>query len=219
MWTSSQTIRPGALGAFLAALGALAQPAAAAEEKAAREEVRIAYSIHLGGFEVGEVAMDALVGPASYEARSTLETRGLADALFKSHYDTQAQGAIVEGVVAPATYGSDFRGAGSKTQKVRMSWQAGRPRLDLAEPSYDKARAKRPVSEELQRATVDPLSAMLFVILGSSASADAPCGATVPIYDGNALRARFDDRDFVRDLKGECEDVETQLAEYRKAGE
>ena len=44
--------------------------------------------------------------------------------------------------------------------------------------------ARFPVSEDLKHRTVDPLSAALFVTLGSSASRDEPCGETVPVFDG-----------------------------------
>jgi hypothetical protein len=65
---------------------------------------------------------------------------------------------------------------------VGLTFDKGMPSQADANPAYDLSRF--PVSDEQKLNTVDPVSAAMFVTLGSSASAADKCGRVVPVFDG-----------------------------------
>lgn len=151
-------------------------------------ELTMAYGMYLGGLTIGEARMVAHVSETGYDARSTMRTAGLADLLFKSRYRVRATGAIEDGVVRPLTYDSDFRGPRDKYQIVRLAWDGLDPGPTYSDPEYGRRLVKWPVSPDQKHGSVDPLSSMLHVVVGSSVSEAEPCGSIVPVFDG---RRRF----------------------------
>ena len=152
--------------------------------RAAPETLDVAYDLYLGGFQLGKAEMTADVDAASYSAHSTMRTAGVADALFKSRYVVHSSGIIDGGRVTPLSYDSEFRGRKKKYQLVKLAYEGLDPGPTWSDPEYGDRLTLWPVSPGEKRGTVDPLSAILFILLGSSVEEDAPCGGVVPIFDG-----------------------------------
>ena len=143
--------------------------------------VEIGYKIHLGGFHLAQVNVRTVMHEDEYVSVSKVETKGLVDVFASADIQLISTGEVIEGRVAPRTYNSDQIEKNKRQLVGLLFGQEGPLEID-ANPPYDLERF--PVSEDLKRRTVDPLSAALFVTLGSTASRSEPCGEIVPIFDG-----------------------------------
>lgn len=143
--------------------------------------VEIGYKIHLGGFHLMQVSMRSILHDGEYVAYSYVETKGLVDAFASAKINIVSTGEVVDGRVTPRTYNSDQQEK-KKRQLVGLLF-GDNGDIDIAsDPPYDLERF--PVSAELKKQTVDPLSAALFISLGSAAARGDPCTRTVPVFDG-----------------------------------
>lgn len=147
----------------------------------AASSLDVGYDIRVGGLTLAAIDLKAVVDGGKYVATSLVATKGLADVFVSSDVQALATGAIVQGkTIVPRTYNSDIRG-GEKRQLVGLLFGDKGPIAIDSAPPYDN---RFPVSEELKAATLDPVSSILYVALGSSVQASAPCGVNVPIFDG-----------------------------------
>jgi Protein of unknown function (DUF3108) len=177
------------------ALAALAPTDAAAADGAARqldlggleiaapksgEKLNIGYEIHVGGFHLASINLVEVVDHDHYVAATQLSTKGLADAIDSSQVKALSTGNVQGRLVIPRTYNSDV--VTDKRQLVGLLFDQGEPLSLDSNPPYDLKRY--PVAPELKLNTVDPLSAALFVSLGSSVNDKEKCGTVVPIFDG-----------------------------------
>jgi hypothetical protein len=154
----------------------------------ASEEARtldIGYEIRVGGLTLASMDLKAVMEGGRYIASSLIATKGLADLFASSNVQALATGSVLGHSIVPRTYNSDIQG-GEKRQLVGLLFGDKGPISIDSAPPYD---SRFPVSEELRLSTVDPVSGILFVALGSSANASAPCGINVPVFDG---RRRYD---------------------------
>jgi Protein of unknown function (DUF3108) len=143
--------------------------------------VQMVWHIDLAGVNLGKLGLSATLKGKEYSATSWLETRGIVNVFWDSRIDADSRGVIEAGVMVPESYNSDYKGAKS-TQKVALAFTGGFPAKLIAVPEYDLNRF--PVSDEQKKGTVDPLSGMILAIAGVTVSADAPCGTTIPVFDG-----------------------------------
>jgi hypothetical protein len=151
--------------------------------KGARE-ITLSYRFSVGGIGVGHTRMTALVTRDGYVLRSYLRTDGLAEAFFRSRYLVRATGTLDEaGRVTPRSYHSDFIG-GRSSQVVMIEYEDGKAGPVYSDPAYGVRLTENPVIDTHRRDSVDPLSAMMFVLTGATAAAEKPCGAAVPVFDG-----------------------------------
>lgn len=151
----------------------------------ADKTIEIQYVVYFGGFHLATLDFIGTLTGDKYEIRSAITTEGVADALVSTTADIGAQGLVTDGKVQPRLYNSDITDTNQR-QLVAMSYQDVLPTNVGSFPEYNLERF--PVSEDDQRATVDPLSAIMFIIQGSAATEANPCGGTIPIFDG---RRRF----------------------------
>ncbi len=165
----------------------------------ATRHLTVSYDFNAGGLNVGEAKLTATIDGDQYVATSKMKTAGLAEVFFKSRYMVLGTGRLGDaapdadvralGAVRPSRYDSEFEGLDTTKLVTLLYDQSGLPGPVAADPPYGKTQLKYPVSEAEQRASVDPMSAWIHMITGASATADAPCGQTVPIFDG---RRRYD---------------------------
>ena len=148
--------------------------------------LNLSYEMYMLGLPLGHVDVSARINGASYVAQSTLDTKGLISIFWQAHIEASSNGQLSPTHVRPAQYAAVSR-HGSKIQNVTVNYNGEGPFEVLSNPPYNLN--KYPVTEEQRRATVDPLSAMLFVATGITASTANPCGTTAPVYDG---RRRYD---------------------------
>lgn len=141
----------------------------------------VGYEIHVGGFLLAHVNLTAAIHEGRYVTATSITTKGLADALASANIQAISIGDLLGQRVAPQTYNSD-QISPDKRQLVGLSFNHDGPTALASNPEYDLTRY--PVAEDLKHQTVDPLSAALFITMRSSATAEEPCGETVPIFDG-----------------------------------
>jgi Protein of unknown function (DUF3108) len=171
--------------------GVLTTPALAAGGESADapagpvSTIALGYELYISGLTLGHVDVSARIQGGGYQAQSTLDTKGLISIFWQAHIEASANGRLGPGMLKPALYDA-YSTHRDKHQQVTMTYGPSGPIMVEATPPYSK---KYPVSEEQQRNTVDPLSAMLFVLTGVTANEQNPCGTAAPIYDG---RRRYD---------------------------
>ena len=196
----SRRVKRAVLAGGLAA--GLALPGAAMADNEPPDGMRtltVSFDFNAGGLNVGEAKLTAAIKDGRYVASSKMKTAGLAEMFFKSRYTVLATGTVDEkapgvdgrgqGLVHPSRYDSDFEGLNTTKLVTLIYDETGLPAPVAADPPYGKTQLKYPVSEDEQRASVDPMSAWIHMVTGASATKEAPCGETVPIFDG---RRRYD---------------------------
>ncbi len=154
-------------------------------EGKAERELQVAYVFHLGGIRTGRMTLDASWTKNAYALESRVRTEGLIEALIEGQYVSWSEGTLIGKAVRPRLYTSNFV-ANNDHQFINLSFNEEEPTALVAKPPYD---LEYPVSRDLKRRTVDPMSAYLHVVVGSSVDDESPCGRSVPIYDG---RRRYD---------------------------
>jgi len=148
--------------------------------------LKVNYEIYLGGFHLAAIDIVAIVDHGHYVAGTLLSTKGLADAFVSSNIQAVSTGEVHGHVVIPHSYNSDLKSPDNH-QLVGLLFGSDGPTSIDSNPPYDLTRF--PVSDQQKRNTVDPLSAALFISLGSSVDDQDKCGRTVPIFDG---KRRYD---------------------------
>lgn len=140
----------------------------------------VGYDIRVGGLTLAAINLKAVVDAGRYVATSLVATKGLADVFASSDVQALATGSVQGKTILPRTYNSDIRG-GEKRQLVGLVFGDKGPISVDSAPPYDN---RFPVPEDLKLQTLDPVSSILYVALGSSVQSSAPCGVNVPIFDG-----------------------------------
>ena len=150
--------------------------------------------VHFGGLRVAEIDVKARWTGARYQLTSQTRTVGAAQYLSDANYLATARGIIERKSVKPLLFTNDYRSAdGNQALQIAFDLDGAVGYLIVpADPNAD------PVARSVRHAAVDPLSALLHVVLGTTADSQAPCGRAVPIFDG---RSRYDLLlDYVRDI-------------------
>jgi hypothetical protein len=156
----------------------------------------LGYEIRMGGLLLASIDLKAIMESGHYVVTSLIATKGLADFFASSNVQALATGDVNGHSVVPRTYNSDIEG-GNKHQLVGLLFGDKGPTSIDAAPPYD---ARFPVSDEQKLSSVDPVSSLLYVALGQSATQQAPCGVSVPVFDGRRrydLKLSFDKNDDV----------------------
>lgn len=157
--------------------------------------LNLEFVAHVGGFRIGEIAIDAKWNNTRYVMDSSVHTEGLADVLVQARYHNSAHGIFDAKRVAPKLYSTHYK-TRSDQQYVRMRFNLTDPTRVVADPPYSN---RHQVSRFDKYKSVDPMSSILHMVTGVTADDTNPCGKTVPIYDG---KRRFD---FVLKFKSEAE--------------
>ena len=152
----------------------------------AASTLAVSFELYAGGIPLGHVAMSARVEGSDYKAISTLETGGVAKTIWKSKIETSSSGKLDRGHVQPVLYDSYSQNQGDPRRQVTLTFGPDGPNVAANPPYPDN---KYPISGELKRNTLDPLSAGLFLVTALSADGEKPCGVVAPIFDG---RRRYD---------------------------
>jgi len=171
-----------ALLAFLivpgAALGAGGEGANAPAAPASG--LNLGMTLYAGGVTLGKVDLDATIRGGEYHAVSNLETSGIVNAFWQAQIQATSNGKIAGTALKPALYDSFDTNHSGKKQEVSLTYEnEALPRM-YANPKFPTNGYE--VKPEEQKATVDPLSAV--VLIFAVASAENPCGITVPVFDG-----------------------------------
>jgi hypothetical protein len=178
------TLRPFSLA--LTALWALSGPAWAAggtatDSKLPASQFQMAMTIYAGGITLGKMDIDATVRGNDYHAVSNLETSGVVNAFWQAEIQATSSGKVGESTLSPLLYDSFDINRTGKKQEVSLTYDSSNPPRLYADPPYSTTGYE--VKPEDQKATLDPLSAVMFIVSGAG-TAGAPCTVTAPVFDG-----------------------------------
>jgi Protein of unknown function (DUF3108) len=171
---------------YLAPLLILAGPAFAAggtggDSGAPASHFQMAMTIYAGGITLGQMDMDATVRDGKYHVVSNLETSGVVNAFWQSEIQATSSGSVSANNLSPTLYDSFDVNRTGKRQEVSLTYDSSDPPRLYADPPYSTTGYE--VAPDERKATIDPLSAVMFIVSGAGAGAN-PCAVTAPVFDG-----------------------------------
>jgi len=146
----------------------------------------VTYALSFWGVQFGHVQYSASLMTDAYAARAHFEADGAVGFFWKSLIDADVEGALNAHGPSPALYDSYSHYRDRPQQRVKLIYKNGQPSI-LFDPLMDLSGF--PVTQDQQRGALDPMSALLGVMTGATATPKAPCGAGVQVFDG---RRRYD---------------------------
>jgi len=145
-------------------------------------QLSLAMTLYAGGVTLGKVDMDATIRGDQYHVVSNLTTGGIVNAFWQAQIQATSNGKLKPKSLEPALYDSFDTNHSGKKQEVSLTYENGNPIRLFADPKFQTKGYD--VKPEEQKATLDPLSAVVFIVSGVGASADNPCGVVAPVFDG-----------------------------------
>jgi hypothetical protein len=145
-------------------------------------QLSLALTLYAGGVTLGKVDMDATIRGGEYHVVSSLTTSGIVNAFWQAQIQATSNGKLKPKSLEPALYDSFDTNHSGKKQEVSLTYENGNPARLFADPKFQVKGYD--VKPEEQKATLDPLSAVVFITSGIGASADNPCGVVAPVFDG-----------------------------------
>ncbi|WP_298376876.1 DUF3108 domain-containing protein [Azospirillum sp.] len=174
--------RPRAVRLWLTLCAVLALP-----DLGLAAPVTASYRVHVGGIAVLDATILLDLTDQAYRIDLTAQNGGFLAKILPWKTLSRSDGAIQADRLIPARHSqsSVFR---EKPRSVALTYEAdGRVAATVTPPPEEDDRP--PVPESLRRATYDPLSAGLLLVL--AAGRGETCARVVPVYDG---RRRYDMR-------------------------
>ncbi len=150
-------------------------------------QLQMAMTIYAGGITLGKMDMDAAIRGADYHVVSHLNTSGVVNAFWQAEIQATSSGKISAKGLTPGLYDSFDTGHAGKKQEVALTYEGGNPPRLYADPVYSTTGYE--VKPDDAKATLDPLSAVMFIASGVGAQGGNPCALTAPVFDG---RRRYD---------------------------
>jgi len=145
-------------------------------------QLSLAMTLYAGGITLGKVDMDATIRSGEYHVVSNLETSGVVNAFWQAQIQATSNGKIGDKMFQPMLYDSFDTNHSGKKQEVSLTYEGDAPVRMYANPKFPTNGYE--VKPEQQKATFDPLSAVVYIASGVGASKDNPCGVTAPVFDG-----------------------------------
>jgi hypothetical protein len=145
-------------------------------------QLNLAMTLYAGGITLGKVDMDATIRGGEYHVVSNLETSGVVNAFWQAQIQATSNGKIGDKMFEPALYDSFDTNHSGKRQEVSLTYEGGAPVRMYANPKFPTNGYD--VKPEQQKATFDPLSAVIYIASGVGATTGNPCGVIAPVFDG-----------------------------------
>lgn len=162
------------------ALAALAlSPALPAQ---AGEPVLASYTVYFSGFRVVELDASLALAADRYRALARLRTAGLLAAFVRGEQVSEVEGKLAPATplgLAPERYAMEGRWR-DRVRRIALRWNGLSPEVVALLPANEEER--EPVPPELQRGTVDTMSALVALIARVSAS--GRCDGAAAVFDG-----------------------------------
>jgi hypothetical protein len=174
---------PGLLTGLLAAGSPVLAAGGAAEDQPAQPgaQLQVALTLYAGGISFGKMDLDATFRGADYHAVSNFQTSGAVSGFWQSEIQATSSGKVGGKNLEPGLYDSFDINRTGRRQEVSLTYENGAPKL-YADPVYSTNGFE--VKPEEQKNTLDPLSALTFIVSGVAAEAGNPCSLTAPVFDG-----------------------------------
>jgi Protein of unknown function (DUF3108) len=153
---------------------------------AAADAVRLHYELSLIGLPLGAAEARADIGPSRYTIALEAKLTGIAALVSSAKGAATASGFIVKGRVAPIAYATTSANA-RMTRTVRMAMTEGSVKAVDIEPPMEDDPGRIPVTEDLKRNIVDPVSALVMTVPPDAPpTGPAACNRSIPVFDGYA---------------------------------
>ncbi len=146
--------------------------------------LRVDYSIALGGFNLGTADVEAKLDGGKYELGAIVRTEGIADQFFETTFALESQGSFSGNRVKPSRFVSTYEDADS-SRTVELTYPSRGAPIMVAEPAYGDGFGPHVQLNDILM-TQDPISALLLPTRSATAS---PCDRSLPLFDG---RRRYD---------------------------
>ena len=144
-------------------------------------QVQVSLTLYAGGIGFGKMDLDTTFRGTDYRSVSNFQTSGMVNAFWQSEIQATSSGKIGGKILEPGLYDSFDINRTGKKQQVSLTYENGAPRL-YADPVYSTTGYE--VKADDQKNTLDPLSALTFIVSGVAADAGNPCSLTAPVFDG-----------------------------------
>ncbi len=145
------------------------------------DQIQVAMTMYAGGIGFGKMDLDTTFRDNTYHSVSNFQTSGAVSAFWQAEIQATSSGKVASKTLQPALYDSFDINRTGKKQEVSLTYENGLPRL-YADPVYSTTGFE--VKEDDQKNTLDPLSALTFIVSGVAADAGNPCSLTAPVFDG-----------------------------------
>lgn len=143
----------------------------------------IAFRLYAGGIPFGDITMSTRIQGEKYLASSTIETSGLINRFWESKIEAASNGNIGGSQVKPARY-DNFTTRRGRRREFVLSFKDDGPDSIYTNPERGYDEEELPPDAEEARHSLDPLSAMVFLINSYDVNQENPCGVVAPVYDG-----------------------------------
>ena len=161
---------------------ALAAGGAGADQAAAPgSEIQANLTLYAGGISFGKMDLDTTLRGTDYRSVANFQTSGAVSTFWQAEIQATSSGKIGDRFLQPGLYDSFDINRTGKKQEVSLTYENGAPKL-YADPIYSTTGYE--VKTDEQKNTLDPLSALTFIVSGVSADAGNPCALTAPVFDG-----------------------------------
>jgi hypothetical protein len=145
--------------------------------------VQASYTAYWSGFTVMTVDASLELGAEAYRVASTMRTAGLLSTFVRGETITVVEGRVQPAATPLALAPQRFSMEGlwrDAPRRVAMSWTGNQPEvLSLLPANQDE---REPVPPELQRGTVDTLTALAALV--RQAAATGKCDGAAQVFDG-----------------------------------
>jgi hypothetical protein len=145
--------------------------------------LELTFTLYMGGISLGKIELNARVQGDNYRAASSLETTGVANAVWRAKIEASSSGSFIEGRIAPGLYDAfSLNGANPQRREMTLSYGG-------EVPAVKSNRNLPDISDEQKKATIDPVTAMVLLVTSAESNRQKPCVLTTPVFDG---RRRYD---------------------------
>lgn len=144
------------------------------------------YTLSFWGIGFGHIQYSDMLKGDAYAAQAHFETQGMVGFFWKSVIDATANGGVTAGGISPTVYDSYSRTRDRPLQRVKLTYANGEPSVSF-DPPVDPIRF--PVPKDQQKGAMDPMSALISMLMGVSPAPKTPCGMGAQVFDG---RRRYD---------------------------
>jgi hypothetical protein len=151
--------------------------------------VRIRYNLSLAGLPIGIAFLNATIRDDAYKVNASAKIGGILSLISDGKGVATASGRIAPAKPVADDYALNTLSS-DKQQTVRMALSGGHIDSVEVRPAVIYRADRVPVSESHKQGVMDPLSALLMPVPGTSAMVSAAaCERTLPVFDG---AQRFD---------------------------
>jgi hypothetical protein len=145
--------------------------------------VQASYTAYFSGLSVATLDASIDLGAEAYRVAATMRTTGMLAMIIRGEQVTLVEGRVQPGASPFGLAPSRFLTEGtwrSTLRRVAMGWTGGQPEVLSLQPAAQDER--EPVPPELQRDTVDTLTALAALV--RQAAATGRCDGAAQVFDG-----------------------------------